>query len=78
MVKTKKKYLVLFKQYDFVQSDKLFANFSHQHHHYPQHRSSLTEGTRISFNDHYPPRLSNDNPSFSTLDKIGTCQQLQK
>ena len=69
MVKTKKKYLVPFKPYDIAQYDKLFANFPHQHHCH-QHLSILTDGTHISLNDHYP--------SFSTLDKIGICQQLHK
>ena len=43
-----------------------------------KHRKILTEGVRIGLDSPYPPRLANDNPAFTTTDKIGIGQQLQK
>ena len=38
----------------------------------------MTEGAKIGLQQQFPPRLSNNNPSFSTSEKIGIGQQLQK
>ena len=45
---------------------------------YLKHRKILKEGARIGLNRPFPPRLFNNNPSFSTSDKIGIGTQLKK
>ena len=65
------------KHYDISQYDKLFNHFPLKQD-YMRHRNILANGARIGLNHNYPPRLSNDNPSFSTSEKIGIGQQLKK
>ena len=65
------------KKYNIHQYDTAFRNYPNKTR-YRDHRDNLIKGARIGLTENYPPRLSNNNPSFSVSEKIGIAQQLEK
>ena len=65
------------KKYNIQQYDTAFKNYPNKPR-YLQHRNNLLNWVNIGLTEKYPPRLSNNNPSFSISEKIGIAQQLEK
>ena len=70
-------YTYSIKPYNINHYDEIFADFPIPQQ-YLHHRNILLKGAPIGLNQQFPPRLLNDNPKFSTKDKIGIGQQLEK
>ena len=68
---------IAIKSHDIHQYDVLFRDYPDKKE-YENHRSTLSQGIKIGMMDNFPMRLSNDNPKFSTKEKIGIGQQLHK